>query len=109
MGWIRKLSLCEVNDLWGRSNDGFDVFPFELFSISESALEVLHLFLRASRNRRGQESGRDDSRDSFNPYPEPRHLVPLNRVLTLSNDGGFLGYRAPLRPPFALYRIMRRQ
>jgi len=47
-GWFRKLSLREVNDLWG-ADDGFDIFPLGFFSFPEPALEVLYLFLRASK------------------------------------------------------------
>jgi hypothetical protein len=40
-----RLSLREVDDLRGRADNRFDVFLFDLFSLSESALKVLHLFL----------------------------------------------------------------
>ena len=96
----------EVDDLWGGADDGLDVFPFDFFSFAESALEVLHLSLRKSSK---SEIKGDGSTNKFPPYPEPRYLVPLNRVLALSNDGRFRGYRAPLDPPLTLYRIIRRE
>lgn len=80
----RKLSLCQVDDLWRRADDRFDVFPFDFLDFSQSALEVFDLFA------------------------ESCHLVPLNRILALSDDGRLLGYRTPPHPPFALGRIIHR-
>lgn len=108
--WSRKLSLGEVDDLWGSADERFDVFPFDLFGFPEPALKVLYLSLHVARepeqirNHRRMTRGTD-----FYPYPKPRHLVPLNRVLALSNDRRFLCNRAPLRPPFAFYRIIHRE
>jgi len=79
-----KLLLREVDDLWGGADSGVDIFLLDLLNFSQSALKVLYLF------------------------PESRYLVPLNRILALSNDGRFFHYRALLRPPFALSRIIRR-
>ena len=108
-GEARKLSLGEVNDFRGRTNDRFDVFPFDFISFTESPLEVFDLFLNTSqepvriRNQTLMTRGRD-----LNSYPQPCHLAPLNRVLALSNDGGFLYCRAPLHPLFSPCRIIRR-
>ena len=39
----------EVDDLWGRADNGFYVFLFDLFSLSKSALKLLYLFLRTKK------------------------------------------------------------
>lgn len=48
---LRKLSLREVDDLRARADDGFDIFPFDLFNFPEPALKVLDLFLRKKKPR----------------------------------------------------------
>jgi len=104
---FRKLSLREVDDLWGSVDDGFGIFLFDLFSFSESALKILYLFLFRPKKPEWIRNQRRVTRETdVDPYPEPCHLVPVNRVLTLSNDGRFLGYRALLHPPPALCRII---
>ena len=108
-GEARKLSLGEVNNFRSRADGRFDVFQFDFLSLSESPLEVFDFFLNGSqepgriRNQTLMTQGRD-----LNSYPQSCHLVPFNRVLALSNDGGFLRYRAPLRPLFSPCRIIRR-
>lgn len=39
----------EVDDLRGRADDGFNVFPFDLLDFSEPTLKILYLFLRTSK------------------------------------------------------------
>ena len=101
-GGTKKLSLCEVDDLRGRAGDRFDVLPFDFLSFSESAPKFLDLFLKEAgriRNRALMTRGTAES-----SHPQSCHLVPLNRVLALSNDGRFFRQRAPLPPLFTLRR-----
>jgi len=104
---LQKLSLREVDDLWIGADDGFNVFPFDLFSFPESALKVLYLFLHTKKPGRVRNQGRTIRRTDAHPHPEPRYLIPLNRVLALSNDRRLFVYRAPLGFPLALCRIIR--
>ena len=62
---IQKLSLSEVDNLRGRADDRFDVFPlhFHFLSLSESALKFLDLFLSGSKKSgRNQKLDADGSR-----------------------------------------------
>ena len=105
---FRRLSLREVDDLWSRADDGFDVFPFDILGFSESTLKILYLFLRTPKGTERIRNWVDDWGIDVCPYPEPLYLVPPNRVLTLPDDGRFFRNRAPPRPPCALRRIIRR-